>query len=246
MIKLALISLFPEVIESFSQLGVTGRALAEDRLQARAFNPRDYAQDVHGTVDDRPYGGGPGMVMKCELLADALNAAKGWTGPARVIYLSPQGRTLSQARLCKWADQQSNLILIAGRYEGLDQRFIDAEVDEEISLGDFVLSGGELPALVILDGILRLLPGVLGDDASAQQDSFGEAHQGMLDWPHYTRPENWRERQVPKVLLSGDHGAIENWRRAQALAQTRAKRPDLILNNWFNMRRGAKNDGRKS
>ncbi len=244
--KIALISLFPEVLESFAALGVTGKATgkaSEGGVEVRAFNPRDHAGDTHATIDDRPYGGGPGMVMKCDTLLAALNEARAWADNARVIYLSPQGRSLQQKCLQQMADSGSNLVLIAGRYEGLDQRFIEREVDEQISVGDFVVSGGELPALLLLDGLLRLVPGVLGHQQSAQQDSFSE---GLLDWPHFTRPEAWCEQAVPSVLLSGDHGAIEKWRQGQALSQTRRTRPDLVIEHWFNTRRGAKDNGRKS
>lgn len=228
--KLALITLFPEVIDSFADYGVTGRAVTEKKIDLQCFNPRDYTTDKHRTVDDRPYGGGPGMVMRCEPLKAAIEAAKLWIGEdiednPRVIYLSPQGKRLVQARSEELATQ--NLILIAGRYEGIDQRVIDTLVDEEISIGDYVLSGGELPALVLIDAILRHVPGVLGHADSAEQDSFTD---GSLDWPHYTRPEIFEGQAVPEVLLSGDHKVIENWRRQQATAKTRRMRPDLILN----------------
>ncbi len=228
--KLALITLFPEVIDNFADYGVTGRAVTEKKIDLRCFNPRDFTTDKHRTVDDRPYGGGPGMVMRCEPLKAAVEAAKEWMkedaeADSRVIYLSPQGKRLVQARTEELATE--NLILIAGRYEGIDQRVIDTLVDEEISIGDYVLSGGELPALVLIDAILRHVPGVLGHADSAEQDSFTD---GSLDWPHYTRPEIFEDQAVPEVLLSGDHKVIENWRRQQATAKTRRMRPDLILN----------------
>ena len=228
--KLALITLFPEVIDNFADYGVTGRAVSEKKIDLRCFNPRDFTTDKHRIVDDRPYGGGPGMVMRCEPLKAAVEAAKEWMiedaeADSRVIYLSPQGKRLVQARTEELATE--NLILIAGRYEGIDQRVIDTLVDEEISIGDYVLSGGELPALVLIDAILRHVPGVLGHADSAEQDSFTD---GSLDWPHYTRPEIFEDQTVPEVLLSGDHKVIENWRRQQATAKTRRMRPDLILN----------------
>jgi len=231
-LKLALITLFPDVIENFKAYGVTGRAVAENKIDLQSFNPRDYATDKHRTVDDRPYGGGPGMVMRCEPLIAAVQAARDWMkDEALVVYLSPQGKRLVQARTEELAVEEQNLILIAGRYEGIDQRAIDNLVDEEISIGDYVLSGGELPALVLIDAILRHVPGVLGHAESAGQDSFSEeALEGGLDWPHYTRPEVFEGQTVPKVLLSGDHKLIEKWRSQQATAKTRKMRPDLILN----------------
>ncbi|MBT5330815.1 MAG: tRNA (guanosine(37)-N1)-methyltransferase TrmD [Porticoccaceae bacterium] len=231
--KLALITLFPDVIESFKDYGVTGRAVAEKKIDLQCFNPRDYATDKHRTVDDRPYGGGPGMVMRCEPLTAAVQMAKSWTEEnARVVYLSPQGKRLVQVRTQELAEiaEEQNLILIAGRYEGIDQRAIDNLVDEEISIGDYVLSGGELPALVLIDAILRHVPGVLGHAESAGQDSFSESTEGGLDWPHYTRPEVFEGQAVPDVLLSGDHKKIEKWRSQQAKTKTRKMRPDLILN----------------
>jgi len=229
--KIALITLFPEVVEVFADYGVTGRAVAEKKIDLRSFNPRDYATDKHRTVDDRPYGGGPGMVMRCEPLKAAIEDAKKWMEDrALVVYLSPQGKRLVQARTEELASE--NLILIAGRYEGIDQRAIDTLVDEEISIGDYVLSGGELPALVLIDAILRHVPGVLGHADSAGQDSFSRNEKGEeeLDWPHYTRPEVFEGQAVPEVLLSGDHKLIEKWRRQEAIAKTRRIRPDLILN----------------
>ena len=235
--KIALITLLPEVVEAFASYGVTGRAVADKKIDLRCFNPRDYTKDKHRTVDDRPYGGGPGMVMRCEPLKAAVEAAQEWMQEqtkqsALVVYLSPQGKRLEQLRTQELAGQ--NMILIAGRYEGIDQRAIDSLVDEEISIGDYVLSGGELPALVLIDAILRHVPGVLGHAESAGQDSFssgsGQDAEGGLDWPHYTRPEEFEGQAVPKVLLSGDHKLIEQWRAEQAVAKTRRMRPDLILN----------------
>ena len=235
--KIALITLLPEVVEAFASYGVTGRAVADNKIDLRCFNPRDYTKDKHRRVDDRPYGGGPGMVMRCEPLKAAVEAAQDWMQaqskqPALVVYLSPQGKRLEQSRTQALAGQ--NMILIAGRYEGIDQRAIDSLVDEEISIGDYVLSGGELPALVLIDAVLRHVPGVLGHLESAGQDSFGSGNgheaEGGLDWPHYTRPEEFEGQTVPSVLLGGDHKLIEQWRAKQAVAKTRRMRPDLILN----------------
>ena len=255
-----LITLFPELIQQATEFGVLGRAIKQQQITLSCFNPRDYAEDKHCTVDDRPYGGGPGMLMKVEPLFKAINAAKMAAKEAakkmtvrqdvKVIYLSPQGQPLNQKMLVNTAAADEDLILIAGRYEGIDERIIEALVDEEWSIGDYVLSGGEYAALVVVDGITRLLPGVLGDDESALQDSF---MQGLLDYPHYTRPEEvdclqiddlqtddlqMNSQSVPDVLLSGDHKAIQRWRLKQALGRTWLRRPDLIdaaeqdVTNW--------------
>ena len=219
------ISIFPPMFEAISAYGVTGRAIEKGILQLRVRNPRDFATDARRTVDDRPYGGGPGMVMMAEPLAAAINAARAEQAPeVRVIYLSPQGRRLDQAAVTALA-ARSGLILLAGRYEGVDERLLAAEVDEEWSIGDYVLSGGELPAMVVIDAVARLLPGVLGHEDSAQQDSFVE---GLLDCGHYTRPEVVAGGTVPAVLLSGNHEHIRRWRLQQALGQTWLKRPDLL------------------
>lgn len=218
------ITLFPEQVAGLAGWGVTGRAIEAGRVELATWNPRDYATDKYGTVDDRPYGGGPGMVMKPEPVAAAIDAAKAANRGARVLYLSPQGAPLDQPRVERLA-RREGLILLAGRYEGVDERLLDARVDEEVSLGDFVLSGGELAALVVIDAVTRLLPGVLGDAESALQDSFGS---GLLDCPHYTRPEQWDGRGVPAVLQSGDHAAIARWRAKQALGRTWERRPDLL------------------
>ena len=223
--KLHVISLFPEMIEQLLGYGVLGRAIDAGRLTVCCWNPRDFTHDKHRTVDDRPYGGGPGMLMKVQPLADAIHAAQAESADAKVIYLSPQGQHLQQAKARSLAAAAQDLILIAGRYEGVDERLIEQLVDEEISIGDYVLSGGELPALVLIDAIARMLPGVLGDDDSAQQDSF---MAGLLDCPHYTRPEQIDGREVPKVLLGGDHKAIERWRLKQSLGRTWQRRPELI------------------
>ena len=211
--------------------GITGRAIDSGLLHLGLWNPRDYTHDRHRTVDDRPYGGGPGMVMRVAPLQEALSAAKqslsqkGITS-VKVIYLTPQGRRLDQAAVKELA-QRPGFILISGRYEGIDERFLQTQVDEECSIGDFVLSGGELAAMVTIDAVARMLPGVLGHDQSAEQDSF---MNGLLDYPHYTRPESIDGLVVPDVLLSGDHAAIERWRLKQALGKTWLKRPDLLDN----------------
>jgi tRNA (guanine37-N1)-methyltransferase len=205
--------------------GVTGRAARRGIIEIACFNPRDHAHDRHRTVDDRPYGGGPGMVMRPEPLVAAIAAARAWTRDARTLYLSPQGRVLDHGAVANLARVQRDLILVAGRYEGIDERVVELEIDEEWSIGDYVLSGGELPAMVLLDALIRQLPGALGDADSARQDSFAA---GLLDCPHYTRPPEYRGLAVPEVLLSGDHGAIEHWRREQALERTRRRRPDLL------------------
>jgi len=205
--------------------GVVGRALARDVLHLACWNPRDYTQDRHRRVDDRPYGGGPGMVMQVEPLRGAIRAARAAGLPGRrVVYVSPQGRRLDQAALERFA-LEPGLILLAGRYEGVDERLIRGEIDEEWSIGDYVLSGGELAAMVIIDGLARLLPGVLGHAESALQDSFSG---GLLDCPHYTRPDEIDGREVPAVLLSGDHSAVARWRMKQSLGRTWLRRPDLL------------------
>ncbi len=219
------ITLFPEMVSTVAEFGVVGRARRNDRISLVTENPRDHTSDVHRTVDDRPYGGGPGMVMKYEPLAGAIAAARSRAPEGSpVVYLSPQGGVFDQATAQRYADLPG-LILVAGRYEGVDERFIEAQVDEELSLGDFVLSGGEVAAMAVIDAVVRLLPGVLGDDESAAQDSFME---GLLDCPHYTRPEETEGRNVPDVLLSGDHAAIARWRMKQALGRTFERRPELI------------------
>lgn len=223
--RVDVITLFPQMFTALTEVGVSGRAVQKGILQVETWNPRDYAKDNYRTVDDRPYGGGPGMVMMVEPLRDAIQAAKkAAPGKAKVIYLSPQGRRLNQQALATLATEE-RLILLAGRYEGIDERLIEAEVDEEWSIGDYVLSGGELPAMVMIDGMARLIPGVLGHEDSAVQDSFVS---GLLDCPHYTRPEEFEGHSVPAVLTSGDHKAIERWRLKQALGRTYQRRPDLL------------------
>lgn len=229
---IAVVTLFPTMIEAVTGHGIVNRAVNNGLLRVEGVNPRDFTRDVHKTVDDRPFGGGPGMVMKIEPLRDATIAARGAVEQAtgkrpRVIYLSPQGGVLTQQRATQLATE-GGLVLIAGRYEGIDERFIEAYVDEELSIGDYVLSGGELAAMVVIDAVTRLLPGALGDADSAKQDSFSGEFEGLLDCPHYTRPENFEGRGVPPVLMSGNHAAIRRWRLMQALGRTWQRRPDLF------------------
>lgn len=220
--RIDVLTLFPDFIRASAGLGVVGRALERGLLQVECWNPRDYAAGNYRRVDERPFGGGPGMVMLAEPLRATLAAARAACDtPAPVIYLSPQGKPLTQARVRELA-RRERLILLCGRYEGVDERFIEAEVDEELSIGDYVLSGGELGAAVVIDAIGRLQEGALGDAESAAQDSF---EGGLLDCPHYTRPEG---EGVPPVLLSGDHAAIRRWRRQQSLGRTWLRRPDLL------------------
>lgn len=219
------ITLFPDFVRTVAEYGVGGRARDAGLIELATWNPRDYATDRHRTVDDRPYGGGPGMVMKVEPLRASIRAARAARDDdAPVIYLSPQGRPLDQGVVAELAGEP-RLILLCGRYEGVDERVIEADVDDELSVGDYVVSGGELPAMVVLDAVSRLVPGVLGHDQSAAQDSF---MGGLLDCPHYTRPEVVDERRVPEVLLGGDHGAVDRWRYKQALGRTWLRRPDLL------------------
>ncbi len=222
--KVSVISLFPEMFQAITQYGVTGRAIKSGLVEVDFFNPRDFTHDKHKTVDDRPYGGGPGMLMKVQPLKDAIECAKKMVPNAKVIYLSPQGRTLTQEGVQQLA-KQAEFILVAGRYEGVDERLIQSEVDEEWSIGDFVLSGGELPAMVLMDAVFRMVPGVLGKQASADEDSFAD---GLLDCPHYTRPEVLNGVPVPPVLLSGNHEEIRRWRLKQKLVRTFQRRPDLL------------------
>lgn len=217
------ISVLPEMFEAL-RLGVTGRAIDRGLAELRVWNPRDFADDVHRTVDDRPYGGGPGMVMRVEPLRDAIAAARTASPDSPVAYLSPQGQRFDQ-RAAKRLAARDGMILLAGRYEGVDERLIATEVDEEWSTGDYVLSGGELPAMVLMDAVIRLLPGALGHADSAAQDSF---EGDLLDCPHYTRPETIDGYAVPPVLLSGDHEQIRRWRLQQALGRTWSRRPDLL------------------
>lgn len=223
--RFAVISLFPEMVENIGGFGVVGRARDRELITLETENPRDHTQDAHRTVDDRPYGGGPGMVMKFEPLASAVRSVRGrMPEGCPVIYLSPQGRTFDQAEARKMTTLPG-VVFLAGRYEGVDERLIEAHVDDELSLGDFVLSGGEIAAMAMIDAIVRLLPGVLGDDESAEQDSFTD---GLLDYPHYTRPERIEGQAVPDVLLSGNHADIARWRDKQALGRSFLRRPDLL------------------
>lgn len=222
---IGIVSLFPEMFHAVTRFGITRRAVENGLVEIEIWNPRDFAGDKHRTVDDKPYGGGPGMLMKVQPLKDAINAAKSQAGSdCPVICLSPQGRKLEQADLKKFAEQP-RMILVAGRYEGIDERLIETVIDDEISIGDFVVTGGELPAMVLIDGMTRLLPGAVGDSDSVEHDSFSE---GLLDYPQYTRPESVDGFEVPAVLMSGDHEKIARWRRQQALGRTYEKRPDLI------------------
>jgi tRNA (guanine37-N1)-methyltransferase len=222
---MAVVSLFPQMIREALNHGVIGRALERGIVKVEYFDPRDYTADVHRTVDDRPYGGGPGMVLMVEPMRSAVRDAAALLPPgSRRVYLGADGRRFEQSiarEACGWP----GLVLVAGRYEGLDERFIEREIDEEWSIGDYVLSGGELPALVVIDAIVRLLPGVLGSSESALQESFSD---GLVDWPHYTRPQVLDGQEVPAVLASGDHAAIHRWRLQQALGRTWLRRPELL------------------
>ncbi|MFT5426929.1 MAG: tRNA (guanine37-N1)-methyltransferase [Gammaproteobacteria bacterium] len=247
MLQVEVITLFPEMVNTVTEYGITGRAAERGLLKVNTWNPRDYASDNHRTVDDRPFGGGPGMVMMAAPLCAAIKEARsvgkaeGVEGKAHVIHLSPQGRKLDQKGVMELAQRQ-HLILIAGRYEGIDERVIDKEVDEEWSIGDYVLSGGELAAMVLIDVLTRTLPGALGHEDSAKEDSFFD---GLLDYPHYTRPEKLeldqsgdylagKSQQVPDVLLSGNHEEIRRWRLQQALGRTWLRRSDLLENLQLN------------
>ena len=245
-LQVAVVTLFPAMLEAITGYGITRRAVERGLLAVQTVNPRDFTSDRHRTVDDRPFGGGPGMLMKVEPLAAAIDHARRRLPAAKVIYLSPAGVPLEQDRVLALAAAaqaerteakadstdstagQAGLILLAGRYEGIDERLLDSLIDEEISIGDYVLSGGELPAMVLIDALTRCLPGVLGDDASAEQDSFSGDNRYLLDCPHYTRPEVYAGCSVPAVLLSGHHQAIRRWRLKQSLGRTATRRPDLL------------------
>jgi tRNA (guanine37-N1)-methyltransferase len=223
------ITIFPEMLDALLDHGITARALEEKRFELKTWNPRDFTADNYRRVDDRPFGGGPGMVMMAEPLQACIDAAKirqreaGVERP-KVVLLSPQGERLTEA-LVQELSNDAGVVLIAGRYEGVDERLVARSVDREISIGDYVTSGGELPAMVVIDCLVRRIPGSLNDAQSAAQDSFSD---GLLDWPHFTRPEKWRDAGVPEVLMSGNHAAIRRWRRKQALGRTQERRPDLI------------------
>lgn len=232
--QIELITLFPEMFLPVFELGVLGKAVQNGFVGVHYWNPRDFTHDRHHTVDDRPYGGGPGMLMKVQPLQDAITSAKQNIGPDknfRTIYLSPQGVRLDHGKVQELA-QFDGLILVSGRYEGVDQRLIEAEIDEEISIGDYVLSGGELASMVLVDAVARLIPGVLGHADSAEEDSFVN---GLLDHPHYTRPEEFNGQSVPAVLLSGDHEKIRRWRLKQSLGKTWLQRPELLKNKSLNV-----------
>jgi tRNA (guanine37-N1)-methyltransferase len=229
--RIAVVSLFPQMLEDALRHGVLGRALERGVLEVAYFDPRDHTHDLHRTVDDRPYGGGPGMVLKVEPLRGALKAARAALPEgSRRVYLGADGRKFEQAR-AREAREWPGLILVAGRYEGVDERFIETEIDEQWSIGDYVLSGGELPALVVIDAIARLLPGTLGSAESAESESFTD---GLVDWPHYTRPASVDGVTVPEVLSSGDHAAIRRWRLQQALGRTWLRRPELLERRGMN------------
>lgn len=223
-LQIDVISLFPEFTASIAEQGVVGRAIQQGKAKLNVINPRQFSTLSHQRVDDRPYGGGPGMVMQFEPLQAAITQARGKSNDAKVIYLSPQGGSLRQESVRRLA-KESHLILICGRYEGIDERLIEAEVDEEWSIGDYVISGGELAAMVMIDAMVRTLPGAIGGEQSAEQDSFED---GLLDCPHYTRPESVAGRDVPPELLSGDHKKIARWRLQQALVRTYLRRPELL------------------
>lgn len=223
------VTLFPEMLQSVTSYGVTGRAVDRSLLAVDLWNPRDFTSDRHRTVDDRPYGGGPGMLMKIEPLCAAIAEAKRFSViekkvKSRVVYLSPQGRRFDQGVARELVASEA-VILVAGRYEGIDERLIKSMVDDEISIGDFVLSGGEIPAMALIDAVARLVPGVLGHESSAVEDSF---FSGLLDCPHYTRPEVYEGMAVPKVLLGGNHKEIARWRLKESIGRTWERRPDLI------------------
>jgi tRNA (guanine37-N1)-methyltransferase len=230
-VHVGVITLFPDLVRAVLGCGVVGRAASRGLLELATFDPRDHTSDLHRTVDDRPYGGGPGMVMKFEPLRDAIREARARAPQGSpVVYLGPQGRRLEQARAAELA-ALPGLVLVAGRYEGVDERLLATEVDDEVSIGDYVLSGGELAAMVVVDVIARLLPGALGDERSAQQDSFAT---GLLDHPHYTRPEEIEGLRVPEALLGGHHAQIERWRLKQALGRTWSRRPELLARRPMN------------
>ncbi len=228
--RIVVVTLFPEFVEHAVSFGVLGRAIERGVLTVETVNPRQFATDVHKTVDDRPYGGGPGMVLKAEPLRLAMAEAAAKVPQARRVYLAADGAPLTQRQVAGFAGT-AELVLVAGRYEGVDERFVEECIDECVSVGDVVLSGGELPALTVIDAVARLLPGTLGDAESAVQESFID---GLLDWPHFTRPEVWAGKAVPPVLVGGNHAAIARWRRKQALGRTWQRRPDLLARRELN------------
>ncbi|MFT4650686.1 MAG: tRNA (guanine37-N1)-methyltransferase [Flavobacteriales bacterium] len=222
--RIDVITLFPEMVEQVVNYGVVGRAADQKLIDLQCWNPRDYTVDKHRTVDDRPYGGGPGMLMKVQPLEETIQAVRDKNPQAQVVYLSPQGKPVNQDMLAKQVDANA-VIFLCGRYEGIDERLIQQEVDQEWSIGDYVISGGELAAMVCIDAMTRLIPGALGHEQSAQQDSFSD---GLLDYPHYTRPEEYKGMKVPEVLMNGNHRHIEDWRERQSLGRTWQRRPDLL------------------
>ena len=222
--RIDIVSIFPDMFQAIRCCGISRRAIESEALDLRLWNPRDLTDDNYHRVDDRPYGGGPGMVMLAEPLINTLRRVREDGGNGRVIYLTPQGNSLKQERIRQLAEEPG-LVLLAGRYEGIDQRLIEQEVDEEISIGDYVLPGGELPAMVLVEGLVRYLPDVMGNEESLIEESFSD---GFLDWPHYTRPEDFLGQVVPTVLLGGNHEAIRRWRLQQALGRTWERRPDLM------------------
>ena len=255
--RIIIVTLFPEMFSAVTECGVSGRATRRDILQVETINPRDFVSNRHQTVDDRPFGGGPGMVMMYQPLNDAITKARtSCKVQTKVAYMSPQGQQLNQTALTELAKREE-LILVCGRYEGIDERLINTQIDEEWSLGDYVLSGGELAAMAIIDGVARLLPGALGHEDSAAEDSFSAELNGLLDTPHYTRPETVDALQVPDVLLSGNHQAIQRWRNKQALGRTWLRRPELLddvaldaeqqdlLNEFIREHKSAKTDTSK-
>ncbi len=223
-VRIDVITLFPKMVEQVINYGVVGRAADQNLLGLECWNPRDYTVDRHRTVDDRPYGGGPGMLMKVQPLEETIQAVRKKNPQAQLVYLSPQGKPVDQDMLAKQVDAGS-VIFLCGRYEGIDERLIQQEVDQEWSIGDYVISGGELAAMVCIDAMTRLIPGALGHEQSAQQDSFSD---GLLDYPHYTRPEEYKGMKVPEVLMNGNHRHIEDWRERQSLGRTWQRRPDLL------------------
>jgi len=224
--KFAVVSLMPEMFDAIRDFGVTSRAFERNLVSLTVLNPRTFAEDRHGTVDDRPYGGGPGMVLKAEPMLAAVAAAKSAVGGSpMVVHFSPRGKPLDQGMLAEWVENFDEMVFLTSRYEGLDERVIESVVDLEVCVGDFVVSGGELPAMMALDALIRLLPGALGDESSKNDESFID---GLLEYPQYTRPETVGGRGVPEVLLSGDHKAIAQWRQEQSLIVTQRMRPDLL------------------
>jgi tRNA (guanine37-N1)-methyltransferase len=223
-VRIDVITLFPEMVEQVVKYGVVGRAADQSLINLECWNPRNYTLDKHRTVDDRPYGGGPGMLMKVQPLEETIQAVREKNPQAQLVYLSPQGKPVDQDMLAKQINTGS-VIFLCGRYEGIDERLVQQEVDQEWSIGDYIISGGELAAMVCIDAMTRLIPGTLGHEQSAQQDSFSD---GLLDYPHYTRPEEYKGMKVPEVLMNGNHRHIEDWRERQSLGRTWQRRPDLL------------------